>query len=181
MLVFILLTLMLFFYFQLSPFYNWVVFFYCSAIKNLFYHNILILYSICIIMPPPSVTGEVYCFPRRQLIFSFGRRVIYHSKKGFWKYIPNSILSVCLSLCKQVFKRIAGFSLFILNLQCCISMDSFRRALQTNGKHFFQISNSFTNFWPKTVFFLQKRARREYWLNCNVLYINGFVSTSSTN
>ena len=29
---------------------------------------------------PPSVTGEVYCFPRRQLIFSFGRRVIYHSK-----------------------------------------------------------------------------------------------------
>ena len=33
-----------------------------------------------LIMPPPSVTGEVYCFPRRQLIFSFGRRVIYHSK-----------------------------------------------------------------------------------------------------
>ena len=30
--------------------------------------------------PPPSVTGEVYCFPRRQLIFSFGRRVIYHLK-----------------------------------------------------------------------------------------------------
>ena len=29
---------------------------------------------------PPSVTGEVYCSPRRQLIFSFGRRVIYHSK-----------------------------------------------------------------------------------------------------
>ena len=31
-------------------------------------------------LPPPSVTGEVYCIPRRQLIFSFGRRVIYHSK-----------------------------------------------------------------------------------------------------
>ena len=30
--------------------------------------------------PPPSVTGEVYCFPRRQLIFSLGRRVIYHLK-----------------------------------------------------------------------------------------------------
>ena len=29
---------------------------------------------------PPSVMGEVYCFPRRQLIFSFGRRVMYHSK-----------------------------------------------------------------------------------------------------
>ena len=31
-------------------------------------------------MSPPSVTGKVYCFPRRKLIFSFGRRVIYHSK-----------------------------------------------------------------------------------------------------
>ena len=29
---------------------------------------------------PTSVAGEVYCFPRRQLIFSFDRRVIYHSK-----------------------------------------------------------------------------------------------------
>ena len=27
-----------------------------------------------------SVTGEVYFFPCRQLILSFGRRVIYHSK-----------------------------------------------------------------------------------------------------
>ena len=25
---------------------------------------------------PPSVTGEVYCFPRRQIIFSFDGRVI---------------------------------------------------------------------------------------------------------
>ena len=52
-------------------------------------------------MPPPSVTGggggEVYCFPRPQLIFSFGRRVIYHSK-GRWVYIPKSIPSVCLYL-----------------------------------------------------------------------------------
>ena len=31
-------------------------------------------------MPLPSVTGEVYRFPRRQLIFSFDRRVIYHLK-----------------------------------------------------------------------------------------------------
>ena len=36
--------------------------------------------SVDLIMPPPSVTGELYCFPRRQLIFSFGRRVIYHLK-----------------------------------------------------------------------------------------------------
>ena len=32
------------------------------------------------IIPPPSVTGEVYCFPRRQLFFSFDRPVIYHLK-----------------------------------------------------------------------------------------------------
>ena len=48
-----------------------------------------------LIMPPPSVTGEVYCFPRLQLILSFGRRVIYHLK-GLWEYIPKSILSVRL-------------------------------------------------------------------------------------
>ena len=27
-------------------------------------------------MPPPSVMGEVYCFPCHQLIFSFDSRVI---------------------------------------------------------------------------------------------------------
>ena len=32
-----------------------------------------------ILMAPPSVKGEVYCFPRRRLIFRFGVRVIYHS------------------------------------------------------------------------------------------------------
>ena len=39
-------------------------------------------FLLVIMPPPPSVTGEVYCFPRRQLIFifRFGRRVIHHSK-----------------------------------------------------------------------------------------------------
>ena len=46
-------------------------------------------------MPHPSVTGDVYCFPLRQLIFSFGRRVIYHLK-GLWEYIPKSMMSVRL-------------------------------------------------------------------------------------
>ena len=32
-------------------------------------------------------------------------------------------------------------------------MDLSQRALQTNGKLFFQISNSFTNFWLKTEIF----------------------------
>ena len=35
-----------------------------------------------------SVVGEVYFCPRRQLIFRFGGRVIYHSK-GLSKYIPK--------------------------------------------------------------------------------------------
>ena len=33
-----------------------------------------------ILMAPPSVKGQVYCFPRRRLIFRFGVHVIYHSK-----------------------------------------------------------------------------------------------------
>ena len=37
-------------------------------------------YHLLLFMPPPSVTEEVYCFPRRQLIFSFDKRVIYHLK-----------------------------------------------------------------------------------------------------
>ena len=36
-----------------------------------------------IIIPPPGTTGEVYCFPRRQLIFSFGGHVLYHSSLIF--------------------------------------------------------------------------------------------------
>ena len=48
-------------------------------------------YKLCL---SSSVTGEVYCFPRRQLNFSFDRRVIYHLK-GLYEYIPKSIQSVC--------------------------------------------------------------------------------------
>ena len=36
-----------------------------------------------ILMPPPSVKREINCFPRSRLIFSFGVRVIYHSKRSF--------------------------------------------------------------------------------------------------
>ena len=37
----------------------------------------VLLVLLCL---PPGVTGEVYCFPRYQLIFSFDRRVVYHLK-----------------------------------------------------------------------------------------------------
>ena len=55
-----------------------------------------------------SVTGEVYCFSRRQLIFSFGRRVIYYHLKGLWEYIPKLIPSVCTT----ILKRIAGLCFY---------------------------------------------------------------------
>ena len=62
--------------------------------KNVFYiwkcfQQYITKLKLCLSVPltndfiyasPPGVTGEVYCFPRRQLIFSFGRRVIYHLK-----------------------------------------------------------------------------------------------------
>ena len=48
-----------------------------------------------VIMPPPRVSGEVYCFPRRQLIFSIGRSIMHHSK-CLCEYIPKSIPAVCL-------------------------------------------------------------------------------------
>ena len=49
-----------------------------------------------------------------------------------------------------IFKQIAGlcFSFYIINLLCYTSMDSSRRALQTNGNLFWN-SNSFLNYWPK--------------------------------
>ena len=59
-------------------------------IKRLKLNNAYLLLGVILLLLclPPSVTGEVYCFPRRQLIFSFGRRVIYYSK-GLWEYIPK--------------------------------------------------------------------------------------------
>ena len=72
------------------------------------------------IMPPPSSTGEVYCFPRRKQIFSFGRRVIYRLK-GLWEYIPKSIPSVCLSIYTTIFKRIAGLRFYPKSLMLYIN------------------------------------------------------------
>ena len=98
-------------------------------------------------MPPPSVTGEVYCFPRCQLIFRFGWRCIYHSK-GLREYIPKSIPSVCLSVCTMVFKRIAGLRFYPKSL-CYASMDSIQWDLQTTEKVFFKFQIHFRNFGRK--------------------------------
>ena len=129
--------------------------------------------QVCIIEPSlcllPSVTGVVYYFPRRQLILSFDRCVIYHSK-GIWEYIPKSIPSVCLSICTAIFKRIAGLCFY---LKCL--MDSSWQALQTNRKFFFQISSLSV---CTTIF--KRIAWLCFYLKYLMLYINGFVTTSST-
>ena len=79
-----------------------------SIVKGKKFFQYLIFFFLCL---PLSVTGKVYCFPRHQLFFSFGRRVIYQSK-CLWKYIPKSILSVPRSSNEYL-----DF-IFILNLWC---------------------------------------------------------------
>ena len=88
-------------------------------------------------MAPPSVKGEVYCFPRRRLIFRFAVRVIYHSK-GLLEFIPKSISSKCWAVCQSAsrsWNEELAF-VFILNLRCYTSIDSSRQALQSNGSFF---------------------------------------------
>ena len=77
--------------------------------------------------PPPSVTWEVYCFPHRQLISSFGRRVISFERS--LKFISKSVLFVCT----MIFKRIVGLHFYPW---CYASVVSSRQALQTNWKLF---------------------------------------------
>ena len=62
-------------------------------------------------MSPPSVTGEVYCFPPCQLIFSFDRLVHRHQ---------NKLLTVHGKvLLRQWLTREAGWA-FFFNLLCII-------------------------------------------------------------
>ena len=44
------------------------------------YMILSIVYYLVSIETFTFVTGEVYCFPRRQLIFSFGKRVTMHPR-----------------------------------------------------------------------------------------------------
>ena len=53
-------------------------------------------------------------------------------------------------------------------------MDLFQRDLATKNKAFFQISNSFFNYWLETIIFKQI-ARCEYWSKCNVLAIYQWI------
>ena len=63
---------------------------------------------------PSSVTGEVYCFPRRQLIFSFDGRVIYHLEMcfrvaTFWSRFRPSVRRSWNESCDFI---------FVLNFSC---------------------------------------------------------------
>ena len=70
---------------------------------------------------------------------------------------------------------------------CYRSMDLSQRALQIDEKIFsnsilvFEILAENRKFWPKNKKIFKRLAMREYSSNCNVLYSNEFVSTSSTN
>ena len=58
-------------------------------------------------------------------------------------------------------------------------MDSSLQAQQTNGKFFLNFE-FVCELMAESRKILKKIARFEYWSKCNVLYINGFVSTSFT-
>ena len=59
-------------------------------------------------------------------------------------------------------------------------MDSSQQALQTNGKLFFKFRIRSRNFGQKTKN-IQINRGVNVGSNCNVLHINGFVLTNSTN
>ena len=127
-------------------------------------------YTYWVFIPPSSVPGEVYCFPRSQLIFSFGRRVVYHSK-GLWEY---NLKSIPLSVCTTILKRIPGLHFYPKSL---LYFNGFVSTSSTKLMEMF--------FFFKFRIFLSENRKifklREYWSKPNVLYINGFDSTSSTN
>ena len=68
---------------------------------------------------------------------------------------------------RKFFKRIARLEYYQSTTSYIWSMDSFRQALQTNGK-LFQISNSFSNYWPK-----QKniQTNSDVWILIKVQYV----------
>ena len=81
-------------------------------------------------------------FDNCQKLFLKNRKIIYHSK-SIWEYIPKSNSSVCT----RIFK-LAGLCFYPKSL-IYTSMDSSWRTLQTND-FFFQSSNSFSYYRPKT-------------------------------
>ena len=132
---------------------------------------------------PPSVTGEVYCFPRRQLIFSFGRGIIYH-------------LDTCrnwfrLSVCTTIFKWIGGLCFYPKYLMLYI-IGFFFYELYKLMEFFLKYRICFWIFDRKPNFFQTNREAWLWikvqcvvyqWISLNKLYklIEGSFSNSSMN
>ena len=90
-------------------------------------------------------------------------------------------LSVCLSVCTTIFKRIAGLCFYPKSLMfynICLNLS--RQALQNNEKIIWN-SEIVSELMTENRKIFKLIARREYWFNYNMLYVNGFVPTSSTN
>ena len=95
-------------------------FFFILLLRNYFWAYRISFCCIRVFMLPPSIRGGIFCFPRRQLIFIFDRRVngVIYYLKGLWEYIPKSILSVCTT----IFKRIAGVCFYLKCLMLYINL-----------------------------------------------------------
>ena len=74
----------------------------------------LVSFSFNQVVLPPSELGEVYCFPRSQLNFSFGRRVIYHLK-GLWEHSKTSLNRTLL------FQKVVRFGKISVYTKCQIA------------------------------------------------------------
>ena len=85
---------------------------------------------------PPSVTGEVYCFPRRQPIFCFGRTCHVWFKRSL--RVHSEIDPVCTT----IFKRIAGLCFYPKSL--VLYINGFVSTISTKYlKAFFKFGISF--------------------------------------
>ena len=110
-------------------------------------------------------TGEVYCFPRRQLIFRFGRRVIYHLK-GLCEYIPKSIPSVYLH--HNLLTNSGTLLLCLMLYNQWIRLNELYKQMES----FFQVSDFFFKILTENRKIFKRIAGHEYWSNCNVLNVS---------
>ena len=109
-------------------------------------------------MPPPSIAGEVYCFTRRQLIFSFGKHVISF-ERSLTEH--SEIDSVLLSVHDLQTNSWTSFLFYIFDIiyQWICLNELYKQIVS-----FFQISYSFSEFLLKkrNLNLKKKIARREY-------------------
>ena len=116
--------------------------------------------------PLLGVTGEVYWFSRRQLIFSFGRHATCHISFARFLRVHSEINSVCTT----IFKQIAGLRFYPKYLILCIN-GFVSTSSAKNGK-FFSNFKLVSQILAENRIMFKRIANYEYWSNCNVLYIS---------